>query len=121
MKKMMDSLSYSEGTDAITGVDKKRFVATEAGTGCKTHDHSWDYKQHYACLCDPQYRGPDCSKRECASTTLDPLGGLASAHGRPCSGRGICDYDVGRCKCFVGYFGEMCQTLDVQVREEILF
>ena len=29
--------------------------------------------------------------------------------GRDCSGRGVCDYNVGMCDCFMGWFGDKCQ------------
>ena len=33
--------------------------------------------------------------------------------GRDCSGRGLCDYDSGLCKCFSGYYGTKCQIQTV--------
>jgi hypothetical protein len=27
-----------------------------------------------------------------------------------CSGRGLCDYTTGSCKCFKGYYGERCES-----------
>jgi len=34
---------------------------------------------------------------------------------RDCSGRGICDYSTGSCKCFSGFFGESCNIQTVLV------
>lgn len=106
----MDTFSH----DHLTEVNKPQYanVDVHETQGCKMHDRAWDYTQHFACVCDPQWRGADCSKRECQSTA-DPLGGDGAAKGRECSGRGICDYDKGLCRCFKGYYGEKCQTMDV--------
>jgi hypothetical protein len=35
--------------------------------------------------------------------------GLGNTAGRDCSGRGICDYSSGDCKCFSGYYGTQCE------------
>ena len=34
---------------------------------------------------------------------------------RDCSGRGVCDYTSGTCKCFSGFFGESCNIQTVLV------
>jgi len=49
-----------------------------------------------------------CDAEECP-TGDDVLSGYGAAEGRDCSGRGICDYSSGLCKCFTGYFGTRCQ------------
>jgi hypothetical protein len=86
----------------------------------------FDSSKSMGCLCDGGYRGPDCSLKECPSGT-DPLtadltdvlsggSGFVSTHtqedgvARDCSGRGVCDYSAGLCKCFKGYFGERCES-----------
>ncbi len=58
------------------------------------------------------YRGSACDLQECPSGT-DPLGGFGNESGRDCSGRGLCDYDEGVCKCFPGYFGNACQHQNI--------
>ena len=32
--------------------------------------------------------------------------------GQDCSGRGICDYSSGTCKCFSGYAGTACEKVE---------
>jgi len=87
----------------------QKLLATEAG---KTYSAPWDATKHVGCICDAGYRGPDCSLQECPSGP-DVLNGYGNGAGRDCSGRGICDYKSGICKCFQGYFGTMCQSQTV--------
>lgn len=58
----------------------------------------------YGCKCDKKRRGYDCSLIECPSSSTPE----DSEH-RDCSGRGICDYKSGACKCFNGYRGSGCE------------
>jgi len=30
-----------------------------------------------------------------------------------CSNRGLCDYKTGSCSCFIGYYGQACETYSV--------
>lgn len=80
-------------------------MAESAGT---SYSLVWDARKQVGCVCDVGYRGPDCSLIECPSGP-DPLGGPSNVAGRDCSGRGLCDYTLGRCSCFNGYYGLMCQ------------
>jgi len=80
-------------------------IAAEAGA---VYTVPWDATKHVGCICDSGYRGPDCSLQECPSGP-DVLLGYGNQQGRDCSGRGICDYKSGVCKCFTGYYGTRCQ------------
>ena len=75
----------------------------------KTYSSPWDALKHVGCVCDLGARGPDCSLEECPSGS-DVLLGKGNNFGRDCSGRGICDYSNGICKCFQGFFGTRCQS-----------
>jgi hypothetical protein len=92
--------------------DERRFAKDAAslhGESGYTYKNAYDAKKEMGCLCDTGFRGPDCSMIECPSGA-DPLGADGGAEGRDCSGRGVCDYTAGVCKCFKGYFGERCES-----------
>ena len=86
----------------------EKYLAAKAG---RTYTTPWDAMKHIGCLCDAGYRGPSCEFRECPSGP-DPLGGYGVEAGRDCSGRGICDYTVGVCKCFTGFYGTKCEKIN---------
>lgn len=106
---------------------------------------TWDEDMSYACLCDsswdvglasgqtqePEWFGPDCSKRHCPSGD-DPMtvtietncNGVTAANSNAvgsagnlcqvdCANRGICNYDTGLCQCFNGFYGVNCINQDV--------
>jgi len=73
------------------------------------YDAAFDSSQSMGCVCDKGRFGPDCSLVECPSQA-DPMGGAGSESGRPCSGRGRCDYASGTCDCFKGFYGYACET-----------
>ena len=84
-------------------------LATEASM---TYTSPWDAMKITGCVCDIGSRGPDCSLLECPNGP-DTLLGDGNEKGRDCSGRGICDYQKGLCKCFTGYYGDKCQHITV--------
>merc|ERR1712072_720911 len=76
------------------------------------YDDAWDAERSVGCKCDSGYRGPDCSLKECPSGD-DRMGGNGGSKGRPCSGLGTCDYTAGTCFCFLGFYGDKCQSQTV--------
>lgn len=97
---------YQFRQDAIAS----SIVSTSYGSIYDYYTDPFDAPRQMGCKCDLGFRGPDCSEIECPSGT-DPLNNEeATAPTQDCSGRGICDYTVGQCKCFKGYFGERCET-----------
>lgn len=105
-------------TDSGTGVTYAQLSGEDAFLG------PYDATKQMGCKCDKGFRGPDCSLQECPSGTdplltnadvtavylNDPAVLQEDAVARDCSGRGLCDYSAGVCKCFKGYFGERCET-----------
>mmetsp|Transcript_1121 Transcript_1121/g.1173 ORF Transcript_1121/g.1173 Transcript_1121/m.1173 type:complete len:217 (+) Transcript_1121:246-896(+) len=83
----------------------QRQLAEEAG---QTYSTPWDADKQVGCVCDLGRRGPDCSLVECPSGS-DVMRGPGNEQGRDCSGRGVCDYSLGICVCYHGYFGTRCQ------------
>lgn len=75
----------------------------------RTYTVPWDSMKTLSCLCDSGFRGPSCGLKECP-TGSDPLGGYGNEAARDCSGRGLCDYETGSCKCFTGFKGTKCET-----------
>ena len=73
-----------------------------------SYENAFDANIAYGCKCDSGFRGPDCSLRECPSGP-DTLGGDGGNEGMDCSGRGSCDYTLGMCTCYKGFFGERCE------------
>lgn len=100
----------------------QKLMAEQAG---RTYTSPWDAEKHYGCVCDMGHRGIDCSECTCwtrfiavysrsnhvveCPTGPDVLNGYGGKEGRDCSGRGICDYKVGVCICFTGFYGAACE------------
>ena len=91
-----------------------RLLANDLFRVDQTYTAAWDSAKQMGCLCDQGFRGADCSQIECPSGA-DPLLGNGGTQGMDCSGRGVCDYSMGECKCFKGYFGERCESQTVWI------
>lgn len=86
-----------------------RFASDGLASNSGVYNKAYDAEAQYGCKCDKGYRGPDCGQVECASGP-DVLGAEGGADGMDCSGRGLCDYSTGICKCFKGFYGERCES-----------
>eukprot|EP01035_Chromulina_nebulosa_P066057 gene66057-90390_t len=67
------------------------------------------------CTCFGGYEGNDCSKRSCPTGPQfsDIPYSTDEAHQyAECSGKGICDFQTGACKCNTGYSGRNCGHID---------
>lgn len=84
-------------------VQEKTLMAYTA----RSYTTPWDANKAVGCKCDDGYRGFACELMECP-TGEDVKMGLGASNGRDCSGRGICDYNTGTCKCFDAYYGGKC-------------
>ncbi len=99
-------------------------------TGCIC-DSSWSVGLEANQTQQPEFFGVSCEFRHCPTgddpTTLgidetdcygksmtggDELGKVGNKCHYDCSGRGICNYETGSCKCFKGYYGTNCGILD---------
>lgn len=93
-------------------------------------DSSWKVGLGAGETQEPEWFGPDCSLRHCPSAN-DPLtavnetdcfnvtatnsqykGSVGNLCHVDCANRGICDYSVGMCRCFAGFYGERCNITD---------
>jgi hypothetical protein len=86
-------------------------LAEKAG---KIYNLPWDSMKAVGCICDIGYRGAACELEECPNGP-DPIDGFGNESGRDCSGRGVCNYDIGVCRCFKGYYGSRCERRVVDV------
>jgi hypothetical protein len=81
----------------------------QAGLASNAVYSGYEAQQQYGCKCDNGYRGADCSQVECPSGP-DVMGGDGGSQGMDCSGRGLCNYAIGVCNCFRGFYGSRCET-----------
>ena len=80
----------------------------QAGLTANAVYNGYEGLQQYGCKCDNGYRGADCSQVECPSGD-DVMGGDGGSQGMDCSGRGLCNYAIGVCNCFRGFYGARCE------------
>ena len=109
-------------------------ILPDTSYGGLDESETWDEEKIYGCVCDsswsvglgdgetqePEYFGPDCSRRHCPSgddpltdvdeTDCEGLNGGASGNlcHVDCSRRGVCNYRTGECDCFDGFYGLNC-------------
>jgi hypothetical protein len=60
---------------------------------------------------------------DCFNVTADGGYGVGKVGNKchvDCSNRGICDHESGLCKCFAGFYGPACDTINVKALGEEL-
>ncbi|GMI34878.1 hypothetical protein TeGR_g10134 [Tetraparma gracilis] len=125
---MANALPLSNVT-TYEGYDTAHTWDEEMVFGCVC-DSSWDVGLGPNQRQLSEWFGGDCSLRRCpsgddprtADTVETNCNGVRAADSVEkgqsnnlchvdCSNRGTCDYNSGKCKCYLGYYGEACSSM----------
>merc|ERR1719261_2021971 len=83
----------------------------------------WEHAYSYGAAADGKTEGKIGENQESKNTDYNKFyilndngrkvyGCYGAMSGQDCSGRGICDYTTGTCKCFSGYAGTACEGVE---------
>jgi hypothetical protein len=124
---VLDAFPLSSAT-TYDGADTEQTWDAEMVFGCVC-DSSWEVGLASGDRQLSEWFGGDCSLRHCPSgddprTAADETDcvGVAAENSAEvgaagnlchvdCSNRGTCNYNSGKCNCFVGYYGESCSSM----------